>query len=179
MRRRSIIIVAVALCSLVACRGDNTPSDASGATLPLPAAPDTLLPVLDETVPPEISTTLPPDALFGGDLCAALVAGDFSGRLTGTNPLSVDSCQYLVTSGGKEFAVVVQARSQGDFVSPGTTDDVVDEIADLGLAARGVDHGDTYTVIVKVENGFYAVTAPTRATAVALADAAVQRALPG
>jgi hypothetical protein len=56
---------------------------------------------------------------------------------------------------------------------------VVDEIADLGLAARGVAHDDTYTVIVKVENGFYAVTAPTRATAVALADAAVQRALPG
>ncbi len=185
----ALVMVVASTAALVACSGSNaTPTNASGLTLPMPDDPGTLLPVPDNTLPSEISTTLPADALFGGDLCGALLAVDFTrttlggagtGRLLSAEPLSEDSCAYTVAAGSKEFTVVVQARSQGDFLSPGTTDEVIDEINDLGLAARGVDHGDTYTVIVKVENGFFAVTAPERASAVSLAAAAIPRALPG
>ncbi len=188
LRLVALLVVVASPAALLACSGSNgTPTNASGLTLPMPGDPDTLLPVPDNTLPSDISTTLPPDALFGGDLCTGLLAADFArttfggagtGRLLSAEPLSEDSCAYTVAAGSKEFTIVLQARSQSDFLSPATTDEVIQEINDLGLAARGVDHGDTFTVIVKVENGFFAVSAPERASAVSLAAAAIPRALP-
>ena len=70
-------------CSARAAAPTSRPSGTVGLTLPMPAAPDTLLPVPDDTQPPDITETLPPDALFGGDLCTALVDGDFARRQPG------------------------------------------------------------------------------------------------
>jgi hypothetical protein len=132
---------------------------------------------------------MPADALFGGDPCTALTDADFrgvslggsgSGRVTDTAALSADSCQYLLQVGTREYEVVVQVQSPTDFLNPGVTDEVVDELDGPGLAARGVTHatadGEEYEVIVKVENGFFSVTAPDQASAVALATKAEPRA---
>lgn len=184
------MIVACAAMLLSACSGGDEETSGS-ATLPTPSAPDTLLPVPNDTQPPDVTESLPPDALFGGDLCTALTEDDFrgvsidgrgAGRVTDSAALSADSCQYLVQVGSREYEVVVQVQSPGDFLNPGVTDEVVDELDGPGLAARGVTHataaGEEYEVIVKVENGFFSVTAPDQASAVALATKAEPRATP-
>jgi hypothetical protein len=175
---------------LAACSGGAEETSGS-ATLPAPSAPDTLLPVPNDTQPPDVTESLPPDALFGGDVCTALTDDDFrgvsidgrgAGRVTDSAALSEDSCQYLVQVGSREYEVVVQVQSPSDFLNPGVTGEVVDELDGPGLAARGVTHttetGEEYEVIVKVGNGFFSVTAPDRASAVALATKAEPRATP-
>jgi hypothetical protein len=186
MVRRVLCMVLL----LAACSGTNEPSSASGVTLPLPPEPETLLPVPDDTQPPDVTDSIPPDALFGGDLCTSLEEPDFAGvdlggrgagHLTSTGALSIDSCQYLLSVGSHEYEVMVQVQSPADFRNPATSDQVVDEIDGLGLAARGLAHttaaGDEYEVIVKVDNGFFSVTAPDKDSALALAAKAVPRAL--
>lgn len=184
------MMVMCAAVTFSACSGTEEETSGS-ATLPAPSAPDTLLPVPNDTQPPDVTESLPPDALFGGDLCTALTEADFrgvsidgrgAGEVTDSGALSADSCQYLVAVGSREYEVVVQVQSPGDFLNPGTTDEVVDELDGPGLAARGVTHvtetGEEYEVLVKVENGFFSVTTPDRSSAVALATHAEPRATP-
>ncbi|MEY4173003.1 MAG: hypothetical protein RI900_168, partial [Actinomycetota bacterium] len=86
------------------------------------------------------------------------------------------SCQFDVTAGGTVYSVLVRARSQPDFVTPTEGDEAIDELDGPGLAARGVQFDDRYEVTVKVSNGYFAVSAPTRDAALALAAKAVPRA---
>ena len=52
----------------------------------------------------------------------------------------------------------------------------IEDLDGPGLAARGVQFADRYSLTVKVENGYFAVEAPTRDAALALAQRAVPRA---
>lgn len=182
-RRAAAVLACCAL--LVACSGSGEQPPGTVGPLPEPSGPDTLLPVLPDTAPPDISTTLPPDALFGADMCLALTADDFagvrfgsssSGRLQQTLRVSEDSCQFDVAVGSTVYQVLVKARSQPDFVTPTEGDEEIEELDGPGLAARGVQFEDRYEVTVKVDNGYFAVSAPTRDAALDLAAKAVPRA---
>jgi len=191
VRRSTRALVAVALVSTMAlgalftgCTGDSEPAPQAGGALPTPSDPDTLLPVPEGTDTPDPTVSLPPDLLFGGELCAALTADDVRGvrfgssasaRLDDTVKLSEDSCQFLLTAGGSRWSVVVKARSQPDFVTPAPGGETVEELPGPGLLARGVQFDDRYEVTVKVPNGYFAVVAPTRDAALALAAKAVPR----
>ena len=182
--RRAAVLLAC--CTLVvSCSGSGEQPPGTVGPLPEPSGPDTLLPVIPDTGPAEVSTTLPPDALFGADLCQALAADDFrgvrfgsstSGRLQQTLRVSEDSCQFDVLAGSTVYPVLVRARSQPDFVTPTEGDEEIEELDGPGLAARGVQFDDRYEVTVKVDNGYFAVAAPTRDAALALAAKAVPRA---
>jgi hypothetical protein len=180
--------VALAVCGALAapaCSGETDQPPGTVGKVPEPSGPDTLLPVIPDTGPVDVSTTLPPDVLFGADMCLALDAADFAavrfgssgtGRLVGTVRVSEDSCQFDLVAGGTNYSVLVRARSQPDFVSPSEGDEEVEDLDGPGLAARGVQFADRYSLTVKVENGYFAVEAPTRDAALALAERAVPRA---
>jgi len=182
-RRAAVLLACCTL--LVSCSGGVEQPPGTVGPVPEVSGPDTLLPVIPDTAPAEVSTTLPPDALFGADLCQALAADDFagirfgsstSGRLQQTLRVSEDSCQFDVVVGSTVYPVLVRARSQPDFVTPTEGDEEIEELDGPGLAARGVQFDDRYEVTVKVENGYFAVAAPTRDAALALAAKAVPRA---
>lgn len=182
-RRAAVLLACCAL--VVSCSGSGEQPPGTVGPLPEPSGPDTLLPVIPDTAPPDVSTTLPPDALFGADMCLALSPDDFrgvsfgsstAGRLQQTLRVSEDSCQFDVSAGGAVYSVLVRARSQPDFVTPTEGDEEIDELDGPGLAARGVQFDDRYEVTVKVSNGYFAVSAPTRDAALELAAKAVPRA---
>lgn len=91
--------------------------------------------------------------------------------------VSVDACRYVVRE-PLRFSVLVQVRSQAQFDDPapvaadGTPLAVV-ALSGVGLAAKGIDRGVSYEVLVAVEGGWFAVVAPDRDTAVQLARAVV------
>ena len=163
--------VALAACS---AGGSSGPTETELTLVPNVSTSDTLLPVSSDTLEPDDTGTLPPDAMFGGDLCSALENRDFSGmgRVRDKTPASIDSCQWTVGSG----TVVVQLATPDEFDHPGTADEEIAPLDGVGLDAIGVDHGDTYQVFVKVENGYFSVTASSRSKAEALAAAAAPRA---
>jgi hypothetical protein len=171
-------LVRRVLCAavlLAACSTGGVATEETQLTLvPNPDTSDTLLPVITDAVETDDTGTLPPDALFGGDLCSALDASDFSGlgRVRDTSPLSLDSCQWTVSSG----VVIVKLATPDDFARPGTADEEIAPVDGVGLDAIGVAHADNYQVYVRVENGHFSVTAPTEDAAVRLAAAAAPRA---
>lgn len=173
MVRRVVVMMMV----LAACSGGTDTTDVSGLTLPLPSPPDTLLPPPADTQPPDVTEGLPPDAMFGGDLCTALVDADlaFLGRVRDVAALSADSCEWQVGT----TAVQVQLASPAQFAQPGTADQEIAPVDGVGLDAIGVDLGGEYRVYVQVENGYFSVTAGSRIAAERLAAAAAERTLPG
>ena len=185
VRRVAVLLMCIASVSVVSCTGSTEPPPGTVGPVPEPSGPDTLLPVIPDTAPADVSTTLPPDVLFGADMCLALSAEDFrgvrfgsstSGRLVQILRVSEDSCQFDVSVGSDVYPVLVRARSQPDFVAPTEGDEEIEELDGPGLVARGVQFEDRYEVTVKVENGFFAVSAPTRDAALELAARAVPRA---
>ncbi len=173
MRRFALL----AFVALLGCTESPDAPTASGQVpFPAPATPETLLPVVNDTDPPDDTGTLPADALFGGNLCAALEPADFSGLGTlGTpEPASADSCVYPVGSG----SVVVQLATPDQFARPGTEGQEIAPVDGVGLGAIGVDLGGRYQVFVEVENGYFSVTADDRRPAERLAKAAAGRATP-
>jgi hypothetical protein len=178
---------------LAACSGGG--SSEPIATSPIGVvAPDTEPSVVPLTQPPDVTPTVPAGTLFGGDPCTALVAADFShtviaregtGNLTDSGALDADSCGYTVHAGSKDFTVTVEAITASEFAKPAVTvgatpDGSVPPRAEpldgIGLAAKGIDLGATYQVVVQVKNGFFAVTAPDGASCRSLAAAAVRHA---
>lgn len=183
----SLVLVSVLAGAATACTGTSEPTPVSGGTLPQPSDPDTLLPVPVDSQPTDVTGTLPPDLLFGGDLCSALTAADIAAvpiagvtgaRLGEAVSFADDQCNYDVRAGIRRVSISVKARSLDDFVNPSPAGEAIDEISGLGLAARGVQHIDGYELLVKVANGFFAVVAPDRAAAEALAKRAISRATP-
>ena len=162
--------VVLAACST----GGVDTQDTQLTLVPNPDTSDTLLPVITDDVETDDTGTLPPDALFGGDLCAALDTTDFSGmgRVRDSSPLSLDSCQWTVGSG----VVIVKLATPDEFARPGTEDEEIAPVDGVGIDAIGVAHIDRYQVYVQVENGYFSVTAPTQAAAERLAAAAAPRA---
>jgi len=193
-------VVALGALLAAGCGDPSTeaPPDTVGA-LPEPTDIGTISPIIVDTVPPEVGTA-PPGSIFGGDPCTALVAVDFSrvtfaavgsGTLADFFPPSIDSCQYTVEVGDDQFVVVVQIRTQAEFEDPvvdqpvdtqpgdtasDTTLPVIEEIDDIGNAARGVARGDDYEVIVAVDNGWFSVRTPDETSATYLAGRAATRA---
>jgi hypothetical protein len=189
--RRAVALALVAVVLGIA--GACSEPDASPPTLdtvgaiPEPTDITTIVPIVEGTELPDLGTA-PPGSLFGGDLCTALVARDFtrvtfggegSGQLTDQFPASVDSCQYVVEAGDEIFDVVVAARTGGDMDATQPTDVIVEELADIGDAAVGIDRGDRYEVIVAVDNGWFAVIGPDQTSAEFLALQAAARAESG
>ncbi|MSV80871.1 MAG: hypothetical protein F2681_00795 [Actinobacteria bacterium] len=177
------VLSLLALCALAGCYSENTDTSPTLGTVgnaPEPTA-TTLLPEVFNTES-DLTVTAPPYALFGGDLCTALVAKDFlnirmaglaPGALINSGALSPDSCGYTVHSGRTDLEVLVEARTAQEFTQPATTPDV---IAGLGLGAIGFEKADgTYLVLVKVANGYFSVTTPDPASAVKLAMIALGR----
>jgi len=188
MKRRALILLTAAVFGVAACSEDAPQTVTSGGAFPTESAPPSLLPVVVDSNVVENTETLAPDTLFGGDPCMALTAaeiaavsfgGSGTGRLTDTQQPSDDVCSYVVSVGSKQVFVLVRARLAADFDQPAATDETVEALSGLGNAARGVAHADTYEVFVQVDNGYFSVTAPLKATARALAKAAVQRAMTG
>lgn len=186
VRRAAFCAAAVLFCASCNDGDEPLPPDTVGS-LPPSTPPSTLLPLEVETLPPDNTVTLTPDTLFAGDLCTALEEGDFlrttiagvgTGRLVDIGGLADDACGFVVRAGGDDYTVVVQAATAIDLEQPGPTDEIVEELDDIGLAAVGVTHGDgTYEVIVQVSNGYFSVTTPDGTSARYLAAAAADRAL--
>jgi hypothetical protein len=145
--------------------------------------PPTLLPIpTDPTVP---DTTLPAGAMFGGDFCTALTPSDLTstsfrdfgtGALADTQAPSGGACSYTLTSGSKSVVVLVQMKSPDDFDAPPASNELVDAVAGIGLAAKAVNHGDTVELMVQMANGYFSVTTPDQASARRLAARAAVRA---
>ena len=185
MKMRAAVPLSAALLSLMACSGQTTlPPDTVGP-VPLASEPGTLLPVLDDTVPGDDTVPLAPGTMFGGDVCTALTAADFAaitiggvatGTLTAATSLNQDACGYEVHAGSTDYVIIVKAAAAVDFDHPVTTAQEIDKFSDLGEAAIGVARGDdSYEVIVQASNGYFSVTTPEKASARALAAAAVKR----
>jgi hypothetical protein len=182
---RRLLLLPLLAIGLVAC-SESAPNTSNAPQDPASTDVGTLLPVLTDPNVPD--TTIPPDALFGGDVCMALDANDVAstsfrgvGRapLTATNSPSPDSCEYTVGSGTNTASVLVQMISPDDFATPPASNEIVETISGLGLAARSINHGDTVEVQVQVTNGFFSVTTADLASARRLAERAVPRATPG
>jgi hypothetical protein len=176
----------IALAVPMACSGTNeSPPDTVGA-VPLVSEAGTLLPVLPETLPPDDIGTIAPGTLFNGDPCTSLEAADFravtlagvaTGTLTTSSLLAPDTCGYEVRVRGTDYQVVVRAASVDDFDHPVTTAQEIDKFDDIGEEAIGVTRGEEhYEVLVRVENGYFGVLTPDKASARALAKKAVERA---
>ena len=174
-------VCAIALTT-VGCQASegSDPPDTVGS-LPIADVATTLLPdVVVSYVPDD---TLPPGVLFGGLLCTALSADDFegvvvagAGRATLLQTLEVadDVCGFVVRAGGDEYTILVRARNVVDFEQPATSDFDPEALTGVGQAAMGVTRSDdTYEVYVRVAAGYFSVNAPDRASALALARAAV------
>jgi hypothetical protein len=179
--RRPILFALLAL-AMVAC-SEAAPTTTGTPVLVPTTEPGTLLPVLTDPNVPD--TTIPANALFGGDVCSALDANDIestSYRGFGTGPLtdssapSPDSCQYTVGSGQRTVTVLVQLISPDDFAAPPASNELVEPLTGVGVAARSINHGDTVEVQVQVANGYFSVTTPDLASAQRLAERAVPRA---
>jgi|GEM_PF-3435008 len=180
-------VVALTLAIvLVTCRPEpSTPTDTVGAVVD-ETVPTTLLEFVPDTDPPDPTAepTVPPLTLFGGDLCRALVAQDFTlviaglgrGRLIDASPLSDDMCGYVVVVVGQEFNMSVQAIGGSAFGRPVAADEERTALTDIGLSAYGVPLDAEYSVWVKVANGYFVVIAPDADTARHLAIAAARRA---
>ena len=183
MRR---VLPLVALCVLAGCYSENADSTVTLGTVGIPpeATATTLLPEVLNTES-DITVTLPPDVLFGGDLCSALVAKDFTnvrigglapGTLVDSGALSLDSCGYTVHSGRTDLQVLVAAATAQDLGQP-PIDGAPDAVAGVGMNAIGYTKPDrTYIVVVQVANGYFSVTTPDSASAVKLATIAAGRA---
>jgi hypothetical protein len=171
LRRVLCLSFVLAACS---AGGSAGPAETELTLVPNVSTSDTLQPPSSDTLEPDNTGTLPPDAMFGGDMCTALENPDFAGmgRVRDKTPASVDSCQWTVGSG----TVIVKLATPDEFARPGTTDEEIAPLDGVGIGAIGVDHGDNYQVYVQVENGFFSVTAATKAKAETLAAAAAPRA---
>ncbi|MEI8240642.1 MAG: hypothetical protein WCI22_14610 [Actinomycetota bacterium] len=178
-------LLALACLSVVAVA--CTEAAPSSSVVPVPVTTDagTLLPVVTDNTTPD--TTVPAHAIFGGEVCTALTAGDLSStsfRGFGTGPLmstdspSSDSCQYTVGSDTNTVVVLVRLISPDDFSAPPSSNDLSSPVAGVGIAARSINHGSTVEVQVQVPNGWFAVTTPDLASAQRLAERAVPRATP-
>ncbi len=184
MPPRLVIPFVAVLLAVGGCKSDySEPSDTVGSLPEQPAT--TLLPEVVVSYVPDDTTPLAPDTLFGGNLCSALVAGDFAsvtiagasrGRLLDTLDIADDLCGYVVRVSGDDYTIMVRARSENEFSENGQ---LAEALTGIGVAAAGLAHreDDTYEVFVKVENGFFSVRTPDEASARALARLAVGRAL--
>lgn len=172
----------------VACHSEDTDPTATLGTVGVPTEP-TATTLLEDVFDTEsdITVTLPPNALFGGDLCSALVADDFKSlRIDGHSPgdlvdvaaLSPDSCGFTVSADRVDLQVLVEARTALDLSQPAVGAGVQPEVYEtVALAAVGYAPTiRTYVVIVKVENGYFSVTTPDSSSAIRLARMAAARA---
>ncbi|MEQ1699813.1 MAG: hypothetical protein ABMA25_06875 [Ilumatobacteraceae bacterium] len=192
MRSRVLAPFVVALMALAACDSAyEEPSVTVGSLPPEPPA-TTLLPEVVVSFVPDDTNTLPPDTLFGGNLCSALVAADFSsvtfagvstGRLTDTLDITDDLCGYVVRVSGTDYTIKVRARSQSEFSENGQQ---AEALTGIGVAASGVEReadesfpDGSYEVFVKVDNGYFSVLTTDASSAKSLAKAAVERAFQG
>ena len=139
-----------------------------------------------DTDPPDPTAepTVPPEFLFGGDPCRSLTAADFTvviggrgrGQLIDASPLSFDECGYLVIVVGQEYNISVRAIDASAFGRTPAANEERTALTGIGLAAYIVPVDATFTVWVKVANGYFVVTASDRALALHLAEAAADRA---
>lgn len=175
----AVMAVAMAVPLAAACSASGIPDEPplTVGTVPEPETTDTIAPPLSDPEPPDTTLGLPPDALFGGDVCTALTPGNLSflGRVGEPDGQSIDSCAWPV---GTDQQVLVQLATPDEFATPAPNGEEIAPLDGVGLDAIGVDFGDTYTVYVQVENGYFSVTAPTRRAAERLAAAAAPRATP-
>jgi len=175
------MLVLLLATGLVAC-SESAPTTTNAPPEPVNTDAGTLLPVITDNTTPD--TTLPPNAMFGGDVCSALTASDIestsyrgvgTGALTATNSPSPDSCQYTVGS-ATTATVLVQMISPADFAAPPASNELVEPLTGVGIAARTINHGATVEVQVQVDNGWFSVTTPDQASAQRLAARAAPRA---
>lgn len=180
------LALAVAI-TLVMCRPESeSPPDTVGVVPEQTTT--TLLEYVPDTDPPDptAAPTVPPQSLFGGDPCTALVAVDFTlviggvarGELIDVAPLTDDTCGFLVGVADQQFNISVQAIDATTFGRQPADDEERTALVDTGLSAFGVAGEAGYEVWVKVDNGYFVVTAPDQPTAMHLARAAAKRADP-
>ena len=198
-------VVAVPSAAVAACTDATveTPPGTVGAVEP-PATLETLLPVVTDSTIEVIDTgSVAPGTMFGGNLCSALSEAELLSAASsippsGTDPenvgseesvvepgpvgivaVSADACRFVVRDPVR-YSVLVRIRSVFDFESPDLDDPaggtlVKDAVPGIGSEAIGVERGVLYEVVVKVDDGFFSVTAPDRDVAVRLARAAADR----
>ncbi len=179
-----VLALAVAI-ALATCRPEeSTPPDTVGVVPEQTTT--TLLEFVPDTDPPDPTAepTVPPQFLFGGDPCRALTAEDFTvviggrgrGQLIDAGPLSDDTCGYLVIVVGQELNITVKAIDRTAFGRTPAEGEERTALTGIGLAAYIVPVEADFTVWVKVDNGYFVVTAPDRELALHLAEAAAGRA---
>ena len=173
----------LALCALTGCYAENNDTAATLGTVGAPPepTPTTLLPDVLDTAS-DITVTVPAGTLFGGDLCRALVAKDFTtvrigglaaGELIDSGAFSPDTCGYTVHSGRTDLQIIVGAQTEKAFLQPPV---VAEAVPDTGQGAIRYEQPDgTFIVIVKVANGYFSVQSPDGVSAVKLAKVAVGR----
>lgn len=94
-----------------------------------------------------------------------------------TVAVSADACRFVVRDPVR-YSVLVRVRTVFDLKSPELSDGlggtlVADALPGIGEEAIGIDRSTTYEVVVKVERGWFSVSAPARDVAIRLATAAV------
>jgi hypothetical protein len=201
----AVAVVAVPCGAVAACTGATaeTPPGTVGAIEPPPTL-ETLLPVVtDSTIEVLDTGSVAPGTMFGGNLCSALTEGELLSVASlvppsGTDPenvgseetvvepgavgvvaVSADACRFVVREPVR-YSVLVRIRSVFDYESPELVDPtgstlVEDTVTGIGVGAIGVASGVLYEVVVKVDDGFFSVSAPDRQAAIRLARAAAER----
>lgn len=173
------LLVVAAACSAPV---DTGPLDTSGPIVP--TVPATTLQPID-TSPTLPDATLPANALFGGDVCTALTATDIAsvrlgsfgyGRLFVADAPSTDSCLYRVVKDGVETGVVLKLISPDDFLAPPAANETLTVVDRVGDDAEALVRDGSATVLVRVGDGYFKVSAPDLDSAVALARRAAPRA---
>lgn len=165
--------LAVALV-LAACSGESSaPATTSEFYFPPDSAASTLLPVIPDTLPSPESVVIPPDALFGGDLCDALDTDEVA--VVKVEYLAVDTCQFTLAGAAGEV-VRIEVVTGAEFLE--RPSDAADEDLtgwpDTAEVAWSTAVFAGMRVMVRVENGYFGVTAPSLAVARRMARSAAQ-----
>lgn len=170
LRRGALAVVLL----VSACSGESSaPATTSEFYFPPDEAASTLLPVIPETLPSTDSVVIPPDALFGGDLCDALDTDEVA--VAKVEYLAVDTCLFTLEGSAAEV-VRIEVVTGAEFIerpSESSEEDVTGW-PDTADAAWSVTVFAGIRVMVRVENGYFGVTAPSLAVARRMARSAAQ-----
>lgn len=140
---------------------------------PCSALTDSILRGAASLVPPAATDpTLPDDELGAGVTAVVTVDPADDGPVT-TVAVSADACAFQVTDPVR-YTALVRVIGVFDYETPD-----LEALSGIGVEAKGGvvngDAGDRYVVLVKVDDGWFSLEAPDRATALRLARAAAGR----
>lgn len=124
-------------------------------------------------VPPAATDPTVPDDELGAGVTAAVTVDPADDGPVTTVAVSGDACAFQVTEPVR-YTALVRVIGVFDYETPD-----LEMLSGIGVEAKGgavgEEDGDRYVVLVKVDDGWFSLEAPDRATATRLARAAAGR----